>query len=146
PNFACLSSSANGELIAARGGAGFSVFSRHGPAWRPVNVPAHNALPTSDGQAVIDNGLEFTPAGQPTGPRRYFHGHAVWGTPALQGGLAVTLNEAYETDRSRFAYMKVMVHQGGEPEAFVTFPLKCESVSRLIDSFGRFHPLERHVF
>ncbi len=40
-----------------------------------------------------------------------------------------------------------MIHEGGDPEAFVTFPRKIEAVTELVDwGMGRFHPMERHVF
>jgi hypothetical protein len=134
-------------LILAKGTPNFTALSLQGKSWRPANFSAQFPFPSSDGQSIIDQGQAFTPDGKLTAPSRYHHGHAVWATPALQGGLTVSFNEAYETAQSRMWYLKLMLHLGGDPEPLLVFPRKIAAVEELVErTFGKFHPFERHVF
>ncbi|MFL5340599.1 MAG: trypsin-like peptidase domain-containing protein [Gemmataceae bacterium] len=145
-----LTVSADGRLIVLRSVFDFVPLTLENGTYRPHKFhadPRTWALPSADGQLLIGNGQAFTAAGEPMGGHRGGHQHAVWCVPALQGGLTLSLNEAYEAAVGQNPYLKAQLHDGASAEPLATFPRKMDTLSQLVDWFFRKpQPFDRHVF
>ena len=151
PDEQCVTVSADGQLILLRGTFNFTVLSRQGNSWLGHSIgmahfPGHCPVLAADSQLVVDQKQIYSTDGKPLGGERGGPERRCWCVPALQGGLTLTLNEAY-VRKPGTPYAKALLHVGSDPEPLVDLPRRMEGLTGLIDWFFSTCPaLDRHVF
>jgi S1-C subfamily serine protease len=141
-----LNCSADGQVITARSAVDFVLLSRSGSTYQSHRIGGVNmALPSANGQSIICNGQAFSSEGKSLAPNRTRHGAAIWGVPALQGGLDLTFNETRTPNNP--VYLKLTLHADGDAEPLVSLPKKIDTTKGLVDwTWGTTQPWDRHVF